>query len=209
MIKLNKKSLKKNGIVDNLPVNTTKPIKVLFADEMRYGLMSNLRRSWSKVGERTVVQNQQEYSNRYLYSAIDPINGDSFHLLGFDDTTTQQSDIFLDQLKQRFIDNHILVIWDNAPFHKPKLLQRYHMSIVFLPSYSPQLNPVERLFGEIRKVTANRIFIDGIESQEKLIEQEIIKWMNNKTKTKQLCAYEWIKEQYDIIQYYYNLSTGG
>ena len=54
-----------------------KPIKYIFMDEMRFGLISNYRRSWSKIGERTVVENQQEFDNRYLYSAIDPINGDN------------------------------------------------------------------------------------------------------------------------------------
>ena len=62
-----------------------KPIKYIFMDEMRFGLISNYRRSWSKIGKRTVIANQQEFSNRYLYSAIDPITGDNFHILGFPD----------------------------------------------------------------------------------------------------------------------------
>jgi hypothetical protein len=57
----------------------TKPIKLMFMDEMRFGLISNYRRSWSKIGERTVIANQQEFSNRYLYSDIDPITGDNLH----------------------------------------------------------------------------------------------------------------------------------
>jgi hypothetical protein len=44
---------------------------MFFIDKMRYGLISNYRRSCSKVGERAIIDNQQEYSNRYLYSAID------------------------------------------------------------------------------------------------------------------------------------------
>jgi len=50
--------------------------------------MSNYRRNWSKVGERTIIDNQQEYANRYLYSAIDPITGDNFHMFEFNDVTT-------------------------------------------------------------------------------------------------------------------------
>jgi len=57
----------------------------MFMDEMRFGLISNYRRSWSLIGKRTVVANQQEFINRYLYSAIDPITGENFHLLGFND----------------------------------------------------------------------------------------------------------------------------
>lgn len=52
---------------------------------MRFGLISNYKRSWSKIGDRTVIANQQEYANKYLYSAIDPITRDNFHLIGSND----------------------------------------------------------------------------------------------------------------------------
>jgi len=37
---------------------------------MRFGLMTNEKRSWSKIGQRTKLPNQLEYSNRYMYSEI-------------------------------------------------------------------------------------------------------------------------------------------
>jgi hypothetical protein len=40
---------------------------------MRYGLISNFRRSWSKIGERTMIDKQQSFENRYLFSAVAPI----------------------------------------------------------------------------------------------------------------------------------------
>ena len=48
---------------------------------MRYGLMSNLRRSWSLKGVRAVLPQQQAYSNGYLFSVVSPITGEDFHLL--------------------------------------------------------------------------------------------------------------------------------
>ncbi len=54
-----------------------RPFELFFGDEMRYGLISNFRRSWSKVGERTVIDSQQSYENRYLFSAVAPLSGDS------------------------------------------------------------------------------------------------------------------------------------
>jgi hypothetical protein len=158
---------------------------------MRYGLISNYRRSWSKVGERTIIDNQQEYSNRYLYTAIDPIEGDDFHMIGFSDINTLSTNEFLENLKEEYKDYHLIIIWDNAPFHKSKKLEDKDLTIIFLPSYSPQLNPVERFFQEIRKVTANMIF-DNIDIQETLIENALVDWMKNKEKVKQLCGYDWI-----------------
>ena len=158
---------------------------------MRYGLISNYRRSRSKVGERTINENQQEYVNRYLYSAIDPINGNSFHMYKMPDVNTLTTKKFLDELKKFFKNYHLIIVWDNASFHKSKKLEDDDLTIMFLPSYSPELNPTERFYGEIRKVTANRIF-KNIEEQEKLIDEALTNYMKNKESIKQLCGYEWI-----------------
>ena len=157
--------------------------------------MSNIRRSWSKKGKRTVYQNQQEFSNRYLYSAIDPINGETFHLMDFDDASTSQTDVFLKALQEKFPDDHLVIIWDRAPFHRSQSLKRKHMTLIPLPSYSPQLNPVERYFGEMRKFTANRIFRDGIEVLSKVIENAILELSKNFEAMKILTGYSWIREQ--------------
>ena len=89
----------------------------------------------------------------------------------------------------------MLIIWDNAPFHKLKALHEMDgVTIIALPSYSPQLNPPERFFEELRKSTANRIF-ENIEEQEKEIEKKIVEYLNDKDKLKQLAGYDWILEQ--------------
>ena len=124
---------------------------MFFIDEMRYGLMSNYRRSWSKVGERTIIDNQQEYSNRYLYSAIDPINGDNFHMYSISDVNTLATKTFLDKLKEFYKEYHLIIVWDNAAFHKSKKLEDKDLTIIFLPSYSPELNPAERFFSRDKK----------------------------------------------------------
>jgi len=158
--------------------------------------MSNYRRNWSKVGKRTIIDNQQEYINRYLYSAIDPINGDNFHMYKVSDVNTLSTKIFLNELKEFYKDYHLIIVWDNASFHKSKKLKDDNLTILFLPSYSPELNPVERFFQELRKVTANKIF-ENIEVQEKLINEALTNYMKNKENVKQLCGYNWITKSWD------------
>lgn len=68
------------------------------------------------------------------------------------------------------------------------------MSIVYLPSYGQELNPVERFFGEMRKYTANKTF-DDIETIEKELENGVINWQNDKEKVKQLTYWDWIEQQ--------------
>lgn len=54
------------------------------------------------------------------------------------------------------------------------------MTVIFLPSYSPQLNPVERFFGEMRKFTANKIFRDGMEALSKTVEHAVLELSKDK-----------------------------
>lgn len=161
--------------------------------------MSNVRRSWSTIGKRTIYPNQQEFANRYLYSAIDPINGETFHLMDFEDASTEQSNIFLCALQEKFPDEHLVLIWDKAPFHQPKSLQRRHMTLIHLPPYSPQLNPVERFFGEMRKFTANKIFREGIEALSKTVEHAVLTLSKSTATIKQLTGYDWIIDQWNQI----------
>lgn len=168
-------------------------------DEMRYGLMSNYRRSWSKIGKRTEWKNQQEFENGYLYSAVAPISGDSFHLIGFADANSASTRVFLEKLKEAYPKKHIIIVLDNAPFHKLKLLRMMDkLTLIFLPSYSPQLNPTERFFEELRKVTANRIF-DTLQAYEEKIEKKVITYSMNTDAVRRLLGFEWIVKQYERV----------
>jgi transposase len=172
-----------------------RPFELFFGDEMRYGLISNFRRSWSKIGERTVIDSRQSYENRYLFSAVSPLSGNSFHLSGIDGFDTGATHTFLLELKKQHKDKTVIVVWDNAPCHRPKIHREIPgVIILFLPPYSPELNPAERFFEELRKATANQIF-KTIEEQEMAIETELNVLANNIEAMKQLTGYEWIRKQ--------------
>lgn len=171
------------------------PYELFFSDEMRYGLISNFRRSWSKIGERTIQDSQQSFDNRYLFSAISPISGKSFHLTGIDGFDSIAAHTFLLELKKEHPDTLVIVVWDNAPCHRVKIHREIPgLIVLFLPPYSPQLNPAERFFEELRKATANTIF-NTIEEQEVAIDAKLNDLANNTGAMKQLLGYEWILEQ--------------
>lgn len=176
-----------------------KPFELFFSDEMRYGLISNFRRSWSKVGERTVVDSQQSFDNRYLFSAVSPISGDSFHLTGIDGFDSEAAHTFLLELKKEHPDKLVIVVWDNAPCHRVKVHREIPgLVVLFLPPYSPQLNPTERFFEELRKATANTIF-NTIEEQEAAIDSALNGLTSDSKKMKQLLGYEWILRQCGMV----------
>ena len=162
---------------------------------MRYGLISNFRRSWSKVGERTVIDNQQSFDNRYLFSAVSPLSGKSFHLSGIDGFDSAAAHTFLLELKKQYSDRMVVLVWDNAPCHRPMTHREIPgLIVLFLPPYSPELNPAERFFGELRKATANRIF-KTIAEQQAAIEEKLNQLADDIEGMKRLLGYEGIKEQ--------------
>jgi len=162
---------------------------------MRYGLISNFHRSWSKVGERTIVDSQQSFENRYLFSAVSPLTGDSFNLISIDGFDSEATHIFLLEFKKQYPDELVILVWDNAPCHRPKIHREIPgLIILFLPPYSPELNPAERYFEELRKSTANRIF-KTIEEQEVVIEKKLNELTKDIDAMKKLLGYGWILEQ--------------
>ena len=162
---------------------------------MRYGLISNIRRSWSKIGTRTIQDTQQSFDNRYLFSAVSPLSGESFHLSSIDGFDSIAAYVFLTELKKQHADQTVIVVWDNAPCHRPKIHREITgLIVLFLPPYSPELNPAERFFGEVRKATANQVF-KTIEDQEVLIEAKVRELADDTEGMKQLLGYEWILEQ--------------
>lgn len=162
---------------------------------MRYGLLSNVRRSWSKVGDRALLPHRHGFDNRYLFSAIDPVRGESFHLMGIDGMDSIAMHVFLGELKKQHPYEHVFVVVDNAPCHRPAWVRDISgLTVIFLPPYSPQLNPPERFFEEMRRATANRVH-ENIEAIETLLEEAIKRWADDTEAMKQLLGYEWIVQQ--------------
>ena len=84
---------------------------------------------------------------------------------------------------------------DNAKAHKSaaKCLPD-GVSVISLPAYSPELNPVERFFQELRRKIANRLF-SSLEELEIALAEAMEEYFQDTEKVRQLCAYPWILEQ--------------
>ena len=99
------------------------------------------------------------YQNFYIFSGVSPTTGDSFSLF-LPSVNTQTMNIYLEELSKAFTDSNIMLIMDQAGWHKSKRLQLPdNIQIKLLPPYSPELNPVERLWNWLKKhVCRNRLF---------------------------------------------------
>ncbi len=126
-------------------------IEVWFQDEARFGQQGTLTRVWAKTGSRPRAVRQTQYDYLYVLGAVCPESGQSVGLLApYLDTTIVNR--FLAQFAQELTPGvHAVLIWDQAGFHTSKALEiPPDVTVIELPPYSPELNPVENLWHYLR-----------------------------------------------------------
>lgn len=114
---------------------------------------------WFKKGIRTQVEIKLGRQNFYLYSAVNPRNGESSSLFA-PNVNTDCMNIFLEQMSQYLRTQEAFLVMDCASWHKSKNLKvPKNINIIYLPPYSPELNPVERLWLYIKQnILRNKIY---------------------------------------------------
>jgi len=123
----------------------------MFEDEAGFGRISDPAACWAPRGVRPIVCCHHIREYRYAYGAVDPIDGESFFLI-LPNCDTQCMNVFLRELSAAFPNDYILLPLDNAVWHKAKtLIVPDNIYLVFLPPRTPEMNPVEQIWKEIRK----------------------------------------------------------
>jgi transposase len=134
-------------------------VHVWVEDEHRYGLISVLRRCWTIKGHRVTVPRQMKYEWSYVYAAADIVTGNA-EFLHTPTVSTQWSQVFLEQLIATDPEGIHIIIWDRAGYHPTVLTNELAESLRFLPlpAYSPELNPIEPLWDQVKRRVANDIW---------------------------------------------------
>ncbi len=101
---------------------------------------------------------KRSYKWTYLYAAVDPTTGESFcmYLPGMDDGCLE---MFFAELSKSYPEHHLIIVLDGAPSHRSEQITHpENISLLMLPPYSPELDPVETWFEEFRRKLSNRTF---------------------------------------------------
>ncbi len=110
-----------------------------------------MTRKWARRGSRPVAVRQTEYEYLYVLGAVCPETGQTTGLLS-PQINTEMMNVFLHQWARELpADVHAVLVWDQAGYHTAKHLQvPENATILYLPPYSPELNPVENLWHYLR-----------------------------------------------------------
>ena len=126
-------------------------VRIHFQDEARFGQQGTLTRVWARRGSRPRAVRQNGRQWLYVLVAVCVSTGDASALI-MPELNTAVINLFLEQLGRELPDGvHAVVIWDGAGFHTGGgLVVPGNVSLIRLPPYSPELNPVENLWHYLR-----------------------------------------------------------
>lgn len=131
-------------------------------DEARFGQQGTLTTQWAEKGSRPTAVKQTKYEWVYLYAAVDPLSGDSSALLA-PHVNIGTMEAFLQILSTEVsADDHLVLVLDQAGWHtSPNLTVPANITLLFLPPYSPELNPIERVWAYVKShYLSNRTYAD-------------------------------------------------
>ena len=139
-----------------------KNIDTYFQDEARFGQQGTLARGWARRGQRFTAIRQTKYDWLYVLAAACPQTGHAVGMLS-PYINVEVINIFLAEFAKEIPEDvHVVMVWDQAGFHTGKELKvPENITIVQLPPYSPELNPMENLWHYLRShYWSNRVFED-------------------------------------------------
>ncbi len=137
-------------------------IEIWFQDEARAGQRGTLTRIWAAKGSRPRAVRQQQFQAAYVFGAVCPTEGKAAALV-MPKANSDSMQHHLDLISIAITPGkHGVLVEDRAAWHMTgKLLIPENLSILPLPPYSPELNPVEQVWQQLRQSDwANRCFAD-------------------------------------------------
>ncbi len=151
-----------------------KPVEIWFQDEARIGQKTGMVRQWARRGSRPRQPADQRYDSAYLFGAICPARGTGAGLaMPYADTEAMQ--FHLDEISRTVACGaHAVLLLDRAGWHTTVNLKvPKNMTLIFLPSRAPELNPVENVWQYLRQTwLSNRVF----DTYEAIIEAACEAW---------------------------------
>ena len=167
---------------------------VAWGDEMRIGLYGQVRRVWAPRGVRVRQRVQIERVWRYLALAVDGRHGALVWR-------------WLDSLKGVAVAQAVrhwreagiqAIVWDRARSHKAAEVRQVGLTLIQQPPYSPELNPAERVFEEVRRRVEGRVYAT-IDEKVQAVEEVLRDLAADPERVRRLTGWDWIHQAFECL----------
>ena len=141
-------------------------VELWFMDEARIGQKGRLTHVWYQKGVRPRGVRQQGFASAHLFGAVCPERGEGVALV-LPEVSTAAMDVFLAELSRAVpAGTHAALILDGAGWHVSEdLTVPANLTPIHPPPYSPELNPVERVWEYLRdRWLSHRVLAGGYDA---------------------------------------------
>lgn len=168
------------------------PLRVMFQDEARFGRINEPKRCWAGCHCRPIVKKQIVREYTYAYGAISPKDGCAdFLILPAMDAVCMN--LFLAEIGARHKDEFLFLIYDGASCHSLGALNMpENMMVKTLPPYSPELNPVENIWEEMREKFFQNMVFDSLDTVENRLIEAMVALESQPAIVKSISGFNWI-----------------
>lgn len=167
------------------------PLRLMFQDEARFGRISDTRYCWAKKPHRPMVKAMVTQQYTYVYGAVSPADG-RFDSLVLPHVNGECMQVFINEVAQRYSTENIVMVVDGAGWHRAQFDLPGNLRLHFLPPYSPELNPQEHIWDDLReKYFHNKVF-DSLDALENQLVAGLNALENNQERVKSITGWEWI-----------------
>lgn len=165
---------------------------IWFQDEARVGQQGTVTRLWAVKGTRPRIVRQQQFNYTYIFGAVCPARDEGVGLI-MPYANMQTMQIHLEHISLKIpAGRHAVVVLDQAGWHTSnKLKKPKNLTLISLPPASPELNPIEQVWRQLREDhLANRCY----KNEEDIVNACCEAWNTFEDKSgsiKSLCSRQW------------------
>ena len=168
---------------------------VLFQDEASVQFSPTFTRRWSLKGQQPEIYTYGGRKRQDLVGAVDPDKGE-LHLAFSDTLKAPQFQYYLEGLLARYpAAKKLIIVLDNARAHHSKDLEPFlelnkdRLELVFIPPYSPNLNPMEWFWKFLRKMVTHNTFFGTFKEFQRALIKFIVKHKTSSPEIQSRCSY--------------------
>ena len=172
-------------------------IELWAEDEVHFQQYGSRCRMWvaPEVKEPILLHHPTRKSVGY-FGAVNLFNGKLIFQREEDKFNAQTFWVFMKKLKTyaQSRGKHIVLLIDNAKYHHAKLHRQWrqenerYIHLLYLPPYSPDLNPIERLWKLTRRLCVHNRYFPNLDEVLETIEAQFNQWKKPNATVKKLCA---------------------
>ena len=164
----------------------------MFEDEARFGRMSDPIRCRAPSGCRPQGSTHRVRQYTHVFGSVCPHNGEFISLI-LPRADTAAMSLYPAEVARRHPDEHILMFLDRAGWHRARaLVVPDNLTLDWLPAYSPQCNPEELVWREVRRQPFGNRDYDSMDAVENALARRLCQLESSPAQIQSLTGFDWI-----------------